>query len=195
MKRPPRHLPALLAALGLAGCGVGDPRPCSISCGADGECPSGTECGPDLLCYAADEDPGSCATAGDAGIPPGEDAGRPDDPDAGLLDFAGESAPGLSIPDNLPSGIDDFIDADVAGLAIETVEVHIEIAHTWRGDMVLTLLSPGGETASVIEIPAEDSGVDVRGTFDVAGFTPGSSGTGEWTLRMVDRGPGDVGLL
>jgi serine protease len=115
--------------------------------------------------------------------------------DAGPLGFAGESLPALTVPDNSPAGIDTLITADRDELEVTTVEVHLEIAHTWRGDLILTLISPTGESAPVVEILPDDSGDDVRGTFVVTGFTTGSSGTGDWTLRLTDRGPGDIGLL
>jgi hypothetical protein len=191
---------ALVAAAG-AGCGVGDPRACSVTCGAAGECPDGTSCGADLYCYRPDEVQGSClagppdsgdGTTIDASVAEPDAAIRPD---AGRPGFAGESAPNLAIPDDSPLGIDTSIDADTPGLEIETVQVHLEIAHTWRGDLVLTLSSPAGEIATVVEIPSDDLDDDVRGTFDVVGFTPGTGGTGPWTLHLVDRGPNDFGIL
>ncbi|HTE56762.1 MAG TPA: proprotein convertase P-domain-containing protein [Kofleriaceae bacterium] len=200
------HVAALVIALwsaGAAGCGSGDPRACSVTCGAAGACPGGTECGGDLYCHLPAEIADSCLAGpidaapidpvdgAQARIDAAED--RPDG--GGRLRFTGEDAPALEVPDDDLLGIDTTIEADVPDLEIETVEVHLEIFHDWRGDMVLTLLSPDGESAAVVDILPDDSGLDVRGTFEVEGFTRGSRGDGTWTLHLEDRGPGDVGVL
>lgn len=199
---PLKSLPIWLlagVAIALPGCGVNDPRACSVTCGAARACPDGTECGTDQYCHAPDEPANSCTDNPGDGSGIDGDIDDPDGgngrPDAGPLSFADESAPDLLIPDDSPLGIDTSITADVAGLEIDTVEVHLEISHSWRGDLILTLESPDGELASVVDLVPEDSGLDVRGTFDVIGFTPGSPGEGTWVLHLVDRGPGDIGLL
>ncbi len=120
-------------------------------------------------------------------------ADRPDA--AAAASFAGEDAPGLVVPDDSTIGAETAITADVPELAVQTVQVHLEIQHSWRGDLVVTLLSPAGESVPVVELLPEDSGLDLRGVYDVADFTAGSPGSGEWTLLLVDRGPGDVGTL
>lgn len=58
---------AAIAALTLAvaGCSAGDPRACTVTCAADGQCPDGTTCGADLYCYGPSETPGSCSQTGD----------------------------------------------------------------------------------------------------------------------------------
>lgn len=56
-----------VALLAVAACNAGDPRSCTVTCGAAGECPDGTSCGPDLYCYRSDETPGSCAQGSDDG--------------------------------------------------------------------------------------------------------------------------------
>jgi hypothetical protein len=173
---------------------AGDPRACSITCGTADECPADTECGADGYCYLADQEPGSCSLdTVDAGqVEP--DAADPPDA-AAAASFAGEDAPDLIIPDDSTIGIETAITADVAGLDVQTVQVHLEIQHSWRGDLIVTLRSPAGETYPVVELLPEDSGIDLRGVHDVTGFTAGSPAAGDWTLQLVDRGPGDVGTL
>ena len=80
---------AAAAAAGAAGCDAGGPRFCSVTCGAAGECPGGTTCGPDLYCYAPDDVPGSCAQAGQ---PDGGDGGDGTGGDIG--DGAGDGTDG-----------------------------------------------------------------------------------------------------
>ena len=60
-------LVALATGLGIAGagCDAGSPRPCTVTCGGGGECPEGTQCGPDSFCYGPGETPGSCPTGDD----------------------------------------------------------------------------------------------------------------------------------
>ncbi len=189
-------LVAFVALLSAPACGAGDPRACSVTCGAAGECPADTECGADGYCYLPEQEPGSCSLdTVDGGADETPDAAM-DRPDArAAASFGGEDAPALVVPDDSTLGIETAITADVPELEVQTVQVHLEIQHTWRGDLVITLRSPAGETFPVVELLPEDSGIDLRGVYDVSGFTPGSSGSGDWTLVLVDRGPGDVGLL
>jgi hypothetical protein len=183
-----------IAALAIAAC-RGDPRACSITCGTAGECPADTACGADGYCYLPDQEPGSCSLdTVDAGQEEEPDAA--DTPDAAAAaSFAGDDAPDLIVPDDSTIGVETIITADVPGLDVQTVQVHLEIQHSWRGDLVVTLRSPAGETYPVVELLPEDSGIDLRGVHDVTGFTAGSPAAGDWTLQLVDRGPGDVGTL
>jgi hypothetical protein len=83
----------VLFAAALSGCSAGDPRACTVTCGAAGECPDGTSCGPDQYCYAADQQPGSCAQgsgdddgtsdAGEDGQDSGDDGSDDGQSDAG----------------------------------------------------------------------------------------------------------------
>lgn len=183
-----------IAALSTAPACAGDPRACSITCGTADECPADTECGADGYCYLADQEPGSCSLdTVDAGQEEPDAANPPDS--AAAASFAGEDAPDLIVPDDSTIGVETAITADVAGLDVQTVQVHLEIQHSWRGDLVVTLRSPAGETYPVVELLPEDSGIDLRGVHDVTGFTAGSAAAGDWTLQLVDRGPGDVGTL
>jgi len=189
---------ALLVAVASVGCGPGDPRACTVTCGAAGACPDGTACGTDGYCHSGEEPPESCALMRpDADVEEPDANDRPDasPPDAGPPSFAGQSAPRLQIPDNSVFGIETVIEADTPSLEVETVEVHLEIAHPWRGDLILILISPIGEIEPVVVLDPADQANDVRGTFAVNGFTPGSSGDGPWTLRLEDRGPDDIGIL
>ena len=55
-----------------------------------------------------------------------------------------ESSPGFSIPDNRPGGISDTITIDQEGV-IAGVTVTLDITHTYRGDLRVTLMTPWGE--------------------------------------------------
>ena len=48
------------------------------------------------------------------------------------------SAPGVAIPDNDPTGLDDTIMIIDAGV-IEDINVYVRVTHTWVGDLIMTL--------------------------------------------------------
>jgi hypothetical protein len=74
----------LLCAAVMIGCSASDPRACTVTCGAAGECPDGMSCGPDQYCYAADQEPGSCAQgSGDDGTDGADDGSDDGESDAG----------------------------------------------------------------------------------------------------------------
>ena len=45
------------------------------------------------------------------------------------------------------------------------LQVPVDISHTYRGDVVLSLSSPGGSTVSLKSNSGSDEGVDVVGTY------------------------------
>jgi hypothetical protein len=101
------------------------------------------------------------------------------------------ASPNLAIPDNNPTGITSTI--AVTDLAtVGTVKVSVDITHTYRGDLTLTL----GHGATTKTFFAEEGGAtdNVQASFDVAGFE-GAALTGEWSLKVVDGAGQDVGTL
>jgi uncharacterized repeat protein (TIGR01451 family) len=133
----------------------------------------------------------------------------------------------LTIPDNLPAGATSV--ATVAGMTgpITSLQVRIGATHTWVGDLIFTLTSPGGTTITLLDrpgVPATTFGCnneDVAVTFQDGAADPesicgpvntpwpvtlaapvsalsavnGQSGNGNWTLSVVDAGPGDTGTV
>jgi Proprotein convertase P-domain len=196
-------LPALAGlAVGVAvlgACDAGNPSACSVLCSSQGACPDGTSCGEDGYCHASDEEPGSCvagepdggATEIDAGSEP-PDADRRD-ACAGEESFAGENTDVIAIPDAVLSGITSTIAAELSCGAVRTVQIYVDITHTFRGDISMTLTSPAGETVIVREMSggSED---DIHELFEVD-IAAGESGTGDWTLNVVDNLTADVGTL
>ena len=55
----------------------------------------------------------------------------------------GEATPALAIPDDVPAGVSRTITLGQAGTA-RTIKVGIDIAHTYIGDLIVELTSPGG---------------------------------------------------
>ena len=111
-----------------------------------------------------------------------------------------ETAPGRLIPDNDPQGVASELDVDGSG-ALRDLELTVDINHTWRGDLRVTLESPGGVSAEV-QGPGGGGGENLKMTYrsvDVAGLKALVDAAveiqGVWRLRVFDRAPRDVGKL
>jgi carboxypeptidase D len=84
---------------------------------------------------------------------------------------------------------------------LDEVNVRVDIAHTYIGDLVVTLVAPDGGTYRLHERTG-GSADDIRTWYDtetqpVDSLDPlaGSSSQGRWTLRVEDRAGGDQGTL
>ncbi len=110
--------------------------------------------------------------------------------------------PSLGIPDNLAAGVSDTIvvtDAFVVGDAT----VDVDITHTYIGDLVVSLSSPGGSTVT-LHNGSGTSAENISGNYDIT-LTPdgpgtlddfnGQSSTGSWTLTVSDNAALDLGTL
>src|SRR5690606_26215510 len=71
--------------------------------------------------------------------------------------------------------------------------VTIDLDHTYRGDLEITLLSPDG-TQNVLANPRPDVNHDYRWTFTTNRLI-GEQSDGQWTLRVRDLYGNDVGTL
>jgi M6 family metalloprotease-like protein len=111
----------------------------------------------------------------------------------------GSSQPGTSIPDNDATGIADTIDIAQDG-AIVTAKVGLDIAHTWIGDLRVTLRTPWGDEIRLHEKGQGSDGDDIVKTLDEASLPTlsslrGRSAKGAWRLSVQDLAPADVGKL
>jgi M6 family metalloprotease-like protein len=110
-----------------------------------------------------------------------------------------ESTPNRQIPDNNPAGISDTIDIGEA-LTISTCKVSVDITHSYRGDLRVTLNTPDGRA---IELHAKGTGGnadDVKATYDETTIPAlstlrGRGMQGAWRLTVQDLAPADVGRL
>jgi subtilisin-like proprotein convertase family protein/subtilisin family serine protease len=112
--------------------------------------------------------------------------------------FRRASTPEFNIPDNNPAGVRDKITFAEAA-AITSVSVHLDISHTFIGDLRVTLVAPSG-----VEVVLHDrrggNAHDIKRTFDLTS-TPGlstllsQSVQGEWTLHVQDLASADMGRL
>ncbi len=110
-----------------------------------------------------------------------------------------EGWPRVEIPDDDSNGISVTLELPPDTPA-NTVEVRVEILHSWRGDLTVELISPSGETVILQRGGEDDSVHDLVATWssgshsELARLT-GASGAGIWTLKVIDTGQHDVGTL
>ncbi len=99
----------------------------------------------------------------------------------------------IAIPDNNATGITSNINVSGSG-TITAVSVSLDITHTWRGDLVVTLVSPSG-SQSVLSNRSGGSADDlVLTNVDIPAFV-GQGATGTWSLKVADRAGLDLGTL
>jgi subtilisin-like proprotein convertase family protein len=110
--------------------------------------------------------------------------------------YSGSNDTAVAIPDDDPSGAESQLEVDgSAAIALQTVEVKVEVEHSWRGDLLIELTSAAGETREVQAYDANDSDDGFVETFAVAGFAESDDVRGTWTLRVTDRAGSDTGSL
>lgn len=83
---------------------------------------------------------------------------------------------------------------------IKEVEINVDIKHTWRGDLRLTLTSPQGERIVLADRTGgsqDDIVRSFRSSDEPDMFAPvvGKSAKGEWRLKIEDMAEQDVGIL
>jgi serine protease len=80
-----------------------------------------------------------------------------------------------------------------SGNAPSTLQVGVDITHTFRGDLVLDLVAPDGSTYRLKAASTSDSADDVKTTYTVD--ASGESANGTWKLRVQDTAAQDTGTL
>lgn len=106
--------------------------------------------------------------------------------------------PALPIPDRVVGGVSDSVTLSEQG-TLRSVQVRVDITHTWIGDLVVELRSASGEVARLHDRGgrAQD---DIRRTYDLT-TTPametmvGTAIEGEWQLVVRDLVSQDIGTL
>ncbi len=109
------------------------------------------------------------------------------------------SIPNRPIPDNNPSGISDTIAISDA-LTISSIKVAVDITHTYRGDLRVSLITPWGVTIELHPKGRGGSADDLKVTFDettvpALATLRGRNTQGAWQLRVQDLAPADGGRL
>jgi len=107
---------------------------------------------------------------------------------------------GLAIPENDQAGImSKLVITDPR--TIDKLYVHLDVMHTARGDLRITLVAPDG--AQVLLADASlDRAADIHATYGLdaqpaqsLAVFHGKAAAGEWQLRIADVHPKDVGTL
>ncbi len=115
---------------------------------------------------------------------------QPEVPVSGdVISVAGQG--NVSIPDNNPAGVSSTATVSDS-VAVADVRAELAIAHTYIGDLTITL-SHGG-IDRVIHAKEGGSDNDIRRTITVPGFD-GVDAAGAWTLHVVDSAGQDVGKI
>ncbi|MEE4243851.1 MAG: proprotein convertase P-domain-containing protein [Kangiellaceae bacterium] len=107
------------------------------------------------------------------------------------------------IPDNDPNGITSSITVSGGGQVVdENFTVDVNISHSWRGDLLISLRSPSGTEVVLFDGDPNDQTIDLVGNFpgdftvvgNLDDFT-GESFDGEWQLVVADRAELDTGQI
>jgi subtilisin-like proprotein convertase family protein len=112
--------------------------------------------------------------------------------------FQATSTPAKDIPDNSQVGIRDVIRFAEAA-TISSIKVSVDITHTYRGDLRVTLYAPSG-LAVILHNRQGGRADNLKSLFDLSS-TPdlsslvGQSLTGEWILHVQDLASADRGRL
>ncbi len=113
-------------------------------------------------------------------------------------DYLFESSPNKKIPDENTTGILDTIDVDKNG-RLESIQVHLDITHTWVGDLEIRLTAPDGNSV-LLHNRAGANQQNIQQSYDFNNLAvlvsfKGSSINGRWTLQVRDLAGQDVGQL
>ncbi|MEU8620676.1 S8 family serine peptidase [Streptomyces sp. NPDC048623] len=81
----------------------------------------------------------------------------------------------------------------VTGNAPATLKVGVDIKHTYRGDLVLSLVAPDGTVYLLEDFPNSDSTDNVAKTYTVDASAETANGT--WKLRVQDIASQDTGRI
>ena len=96
------------------------------------------------------------------------------------------------IPDNDADGVEMSLDVQQTG-RIGGLSLTVDISHTYRGDLIVSLLRDGAN--EVVVWDREGAGADdLRKTFSIDDFN-GADASARYTLRVVDTANQDVGVV
>jgi hypothetical protein len=106
-------------------------------------------------------------------------------------DFA--VTPGTQIPDNTPAGVN--VDIPVTGVSNpKGLTVSVDISHTYRGDLVLTLLKNGTAVKTLVKNQG-GSADNIVDSYTLSASEIGSDVNATWTLNVADTYAQDVGTV
>ncbi len=100
-----------------------------------------------------------------------------------------------AIPDNDPNGLIDRVQVS-RNLTVKAVEVHVDIAHPYSGDISIELTNPDGKKKT-LQAPTRVPGKNLKKHYvgDMMSDFAGGKSKGEWSMKIVDSGARDSGSL
>jgi len=98
----------------------------------------------------------------------------------------------MAIPDNDATGINSVINVPDP-LTVFGTSAHVNITHTWVGDIAISLTSPTG-TVHTLRQRSGGSADDIDESYSTDTFN-GEVATGDWTLNVSDHVGADTGTL
>ncbi len=100
----------------------------------------------------------------------------------------------LAIPDNDPNGVTVNFDLSQTSLRVEQVTLTASIAHSFRGNLAITLTSPSGMQSRLAELHNDPGSNYVQWTFMSVRHW-GETSQGNWQVRVADLQAGDTGAI
>ncbi|KOV79448.1 protease [Streptomyces sp. NRRL WC-3618] len=142
--------------------------------------------------------PGSCSGGCGAGLADATKtvqavAGTSGGTGGGTTGTVFSSSTGVSIPDNGSAVESSIAVSGRTGNAPSALKVGVDITHTYRGDLVITLVAPDGTTYPLKASSSSDSAADVNTTSTVDASSEAANGT--WKLRVQDVASSDTGRI
>ncbi|MFE1959797.1 M4 family metallopeptidase [Streptomyces sp. NPDC059479] len=104
-----------------------------------------------------------------------------------------ESTTQVAIPDNGAAVTSTINVTGVAGNAPASLQVDVNITHTWRGDLIIDLVAPDGSVYNLKPASGSDSADNVIETFYAGASSEVANGA--WKLRVQDVASADVGRI
>ena len=102
-------------------------------------------------------------------------------------------SPNVSIPDNNPTGAS--VDIPVSGvMGAKGLTVSVDISHTYRGDLTLTLLKNGTAVKTLVH-DVGGSADNIVDSYTLTAAEIGSDVNTKWTLKVVDDAAQDTGKV
>ena len=142
--------------------------------------------------------PGSCSGGCGAGLADATKtvqavAGTSGGTGGGTTGTVFSSSTGVSIPDNGSAVESSIAVSGRTGNAPSALKVGVDITHTYRGDLVITLVAPDGTTYPLKASSSSDAAADVNTTYTVDASSEAANGT--WKLRVQDVASSDTGRI
>jgi hypothetical protein len=78
---------------------------------------------------------------------------------------------------------------------VEGLGIGVDIEHSWRGDLVVTLSKEGSDTVTTLWDREGNSSNDLKETFSARGAFDGQEAAGTWILSVTDEASQDQGQL